>query len=181
MTLRLLIYQAYGSGLSTAVSVSGGPDWMNRNRYTIEALAQGNPTDRDYRAMLRNLLEERFSLKTHEETREIDVYGLVLDRADGKLGPKVKPWGGTCVGGKTPRPEGDPTTPRCTAAFRTPGLVLEGVTMIPVAEMLSAQRGLLGKIVQDRTGLTGPYNTELEFDFQPPISPITLAHRFSQH
>ena len=44
MTPRLLIYQAYGSGLSTAMSVSGGPDWMNRNRYTIEAVAQGNPT-----------------------------------------------------------------------------------------------------------------------------------------
>jgi len=91
MTLRLLIYQAYGSGLSTAMSVSGGPDWMNRNRYTIEALAQSNPTDRDYRAMLRSLLEERFALKTHTETREIDVYALALDRADRKLGPKVNP------------------------------------------------------------------------------------------
>ncbi len=165
MTLRLLIYQAYGTGLSTAVSVSGGPDWMSRNRYTIEALAQGNPTDRDHRAMLRSLLEERFSLKTHKEMREIDVYGLALDRAGGKLGPKVQPWGGTCVSGNTPRPDGDPTMPRCTAAFRPPGLVWEGVTMIPVAEMLSTQRGLLGKIVQDRTGLTGPYNIELEFDF----------------
>jgi hypothetical protein len=33
------------------MSVSGGPDWMNRNRYTIEAVAQGNPTDREYRAI----------------------------------------------------------------------------------------------------------------------------------
>ncbi len=100
--------------------------------------------------MLRSLLEERFSLKTHNETREIDVYGLTLDRADKKLGPKVKPWGGTCVSGKAPRPDGDPTMPRCTAAFRAPGLVSEGVTMIPVAEMLSTQRALLGRIVQDR-------------------------------
>src|SRR5579864_5853015 len=107
MTLRLLIYQAYGSGLSTAMNVSGGPDWINRNRYTIEAVAQGNPTDRDYRAMLRGLLEERFSLKTHRETREIDVYGLVPDRADRKPGPKVTLWGGTCVSGKEPRPADD--------------------------------------------------------------------------
>jgi len=171
MTLRLLIYQAYGTGLSTALSVSGGPDWMNRTRYTIEALAQGNPTDRDYRAMLRSLLEERFSLKIHKETREIDVYGLVPDRADGKLGPKVKPWGGTCATGKPPRPEGDPTMPRCGAGFRSPGLVWEGVTMIPVAEMLSTQRALFGKIVQDRTGLTGPYNIELEFDFAAANQP----------
>jgi uncharacterized protein (TIGR03435 family) len=165
VTLRVLIYWAYGNGLSTAMSVSGGPDWMNRNHYTIEALAQGNPTDREYRAMLRNLLEERFALKTHNETRQVNVYALVPDRADGKLGPNVKPWTGTCVSGRAPRPGGDPAMPRCTGGFRPPGLVLEGVTMVPVAEMLSVQRPLLGRIVQDRTGLTGPYNIELEFDF----------------
>lgn len=170
MTLRLLIYQAYGSGLSTAMSVSGGPDWINRNRYTIEALAQGNPTDHDYRAMLRSLLEERFALKTHTETREIDVYALALDRADRKLGPKVKPWSGACASGKEPRAE-DPAMPRCMGAFRPPGLVLEGVTMIPVAEMLSTQRRLLGKIVQDRTGLPGPYNIDFEFDFAAANQP----------
>jgi uncharacterized protein (TIGR03435 family) len=171
MTLRLLIYQAYGTGLSTALNVSGGPEWINRNRYTIAAVAQGNPTDRDYRLMLRSLLEKRFSLKTHDETREIDVYGLALNRSDGKLGPKVKPWEGTCVSGKPPRADGDAAMPRCTGAFRAPGLVLEGVTMIPVAEMLSTQRRLLGKIVQDRTGLTGPYNIELEFDFAAANQP----------
>jgi uncharacterized protein (TIGR03435 family) len=57
------------------------------------------------------------------------------------------------------------------AAFRPPGLILEGVTMIPVAEMLSTQRRLLGRIVQDRTGFAGPYNMELEFDFQAANQP----------
>jgi hypothetical protein len=104
---------------------------MNRNRYTIDAVAQGNPTGRDY----------------------------------GLLGPKVKPWVGTCASGKAPRPDGDPAMPRCMGAFRAPGLVLEGITMIPVAEMFSTQRRLLGRIVQDRTSPTGPYNIELEFDF----------------
>jgi uncharacterized protein (TIGR03435 family) len=163
-TLRVMIYWAYGTGLSTAVNVSGGPDWMNRNRYTIEATAEGNPADRDYRAMLRSLLEERFALKVHRESREIDVFALLPARADGKLGPKVKPWSGTCVSGKAPRTE-DPTMPRCTGAFRPPGLVLEGVSMIPLAEMLSTRRQLLGKIVQDRTGFAGLYNIEFEFDF----------------
>ena len=37
--------------------------------------------------------------------------------------------------------------------------------MIPLAEMLSTRRPLLGRIVQDRTGLSGPYNIEFEFDF----------------
>ena len=169
-TLKILIYWAYGTGLSTAVNVSGGPDWINRNRYTIEATAEGNPTDRDYRAMMRSLLEERFALKLHRESRDIDVFALLPARADGKLGPKVKPWSGTCVSGRAPRAE-DPAMPRCGGAFRPPGLVLEGVSMIPLAEMLSTQRRLLGKIVQDRTGLAGPYNIEFEFDFNAANQP----------
>jgi uncharacterized protein (TIGR03435 family) len=166
VTLKLLVYYAYGSGLSTDVNVSGGPAWIDRNRYTIEAVAKGSPSDRDYRSMLRNLLEDRFALKTHAETRDIEPYVLVLDRADGKLGPKVKPWPGTCIGGTEPRDYTDRTLPRCPSGFRPPGLVLEGVSMIPLAEMLSIQRRLLGgRIVQDRTGVDGAYNIELEFDF----------------
>jgi uncharacterized protein (TIGR03435 family) len=165
VTLKLLIYYAYGRGLSTDVNVSGGPDWIDRNRYTIEAVAKGSPTDRDYRAMVRSLLEDRFALKTHSGTRDIEPYVLVLDRADGRLGPKVRPWPGTCVGGREPRDD-DRTMPRCPSGFRPPGLVLEGVSMIPLAEMLSIQRRLLdGRIVQDQTGLDGTYNIELEFDF----------------
>jgi uncharacterized protein (TIGR03435 family) len=169
-TLRIMIYWAYGTGLSTAVNVSEGPDWINRNRYTIEATAEGNPTDRDYRAMLRGLIEDRFALKVHRESREIDVYTLLPARPDGKLGPKMKSWSGMCVSGRAPRAE-DPAMPRCTGAFRTPGLVLEGVSMVPLAEMLSTQRRLLGRIVQDRTGFAGPYNIEFEFDFNAANQP----------
>ena len=166
MTLRNLIYYAYGSGLSTALRVSGGPDWINKTSYDVEGLAPGAATQRQFRAMLRALLEERFALKTHTETQSIDVYALVLARSDGKLGPKVEAWDGTC-GGRTPSGEDDPKTPRCTAVFRPPGMFLEGVTMFAVAEMLSVQRQALGRIVEDRTGLTGRYKMELEFQFTP--------------
>ena len=40
--------------------------------------------------------------------------------------------------------------------------------MFSVAEMLSVQRQALGRIVEDRTGLTGRYKMELEFQFAPP-------------
>ncbi|HEY6341165.1 MAG TPA: TIGR03435 family protein [Bryobacteraceae bacterium] len=43
--------------------------------------------------------------------------------------------------------------------------------MIPLAEMLSVQRALLGMIVQDHTGLTGLYNIELDFDFNTANRP----------
>ncbi|HEY2857955.1 MAG TPA: TIGR03435 family protein [Terracidiphilus sp.] len=167
MTLRNLIYYAYGNGLSTALQVSGGPDWISRTRYDVQGLAPGSATQRQFRAMLRSLLEERFALKVHTETQSIDVFALTPARSDGKLGPKVEPWDGTC-GGRAPAGEDDPKTPRCTAIFRPPGMFLEGVTMFAVGEMLSTQRQTLGRIVEDRTGLTGRYKMELAFQFTPP-------------
>jgi uncharacterized protein (TIGR03435 family) len=169
MTLRNLIYYAYGNGLSTALRVSGGPDWIGRTSYDVQGLAPGGATQRQFRAMLRALLEERFALKTHTETQSIDVYALLPARSDGRLGPRVEDWDGTCRSGAPPT-EDDPKTPRCTAVFRPPGMFLEGVTMFSVAEMLSVQRQTLGRIVEDRTDLTGRYKMELEFQFSPPQS-----------
>jgi uncharacterized protein (TIGR03435 family) len=116
--------------------------------------------------MLRALLEERFALKTHTETQTIDVFALVPARSDGKLGPKVEVWNGTCQGQTPPREE-DPNMPRCPSLFRPDGIFLEGGTMFTAAEMLSAQRQALGRIVEDQTGLNGRYNMELEFQLSP--------------
>jgi uncharacterized protein (TIGR03435 family) len=49
--------------------------------------------------------------------------------------------------------------------------VLEGVTMISVADMLSIQRRLFGRLVQDHSGLTGLYNVELNFNFAAANQP----------
>jgi uncharacterized protein (TIGR03435 family) len=175
MTLRNLIYYAYGNGLSTALKVSGGPDWINKTVYDVQGLAPRSATQREFRAMLRALLEDRFLLKTHMETESIDVFALVPARSDGTLGPKVENWNGTCQSG-TPPTEDDPKTPRCAVGFRPPGIFLEGVTMFAVAEMLSTQRQTLGRIVEDRTGLTDRYKMELEFQFASarPVDPATL-------
>jgi bla regulator protein blaR1 len=163
ITLKNLIYFAYSSGLGTAFNVSGGPDWVGKDRFDILAQAPGSPTDREFRNMFRALLAERFGLTFHTETKQIDVYALTVDRADGKLGPRVHPWDGTCEG-RAPTEE-DPTVPRCGGFFRPPGMFLEGVTMFSAAEMLSLPQPNLGRIVQDHTGLTGLYKMDLEFTF----------------
>jgi uncharacterized protein (TIGR03435 family) len=64
-----------------------GPDWIrNDNRYDIVANAPGPATDDQMRLMLRNLLIDRFQMKIHRETRNLDVYVLM----PGKGAPKVK-------------------------------------------------------------------------------------------
>ena len=68
MTLTTLIYAAYGDGgLNTSMRVTGGPDWINRTAFAIEAVAIGRPTLREFRLMLQTLLEERFALKVRTE------------------------------------------------------------------------------------------------------------------
>ena len=169
MTLTWLIYTAYGEGLGTAYSVGGGPDWVNRTSYAIEAKAPQPSTQRQFHLMLRTLLEERFALKLRTETSIGDQYSLVLDRPGGKLGPNIQEWDGTC-GGRPPAADDDPSTPRCASGYRPQGLVLDGATMFSAAELLSLPRSrvLLGTIVQDETGLKGRYKMHLDFPFGPP-------------
>jgi uncharacterized protein (TIGR03435 family) len=121
--------------------------------------------------MLRTLLEDRFKLKVHTEVSTGEVYTLVVDRSDGKLGPKVQPWDGTCATGQAVSPDDDPVYPRCFSGYMGPGLRVDGATMYAVAELLSLpqSRNILGTVVQDRTGLTGRYRMELSYTFAPPV------------
>ncbi len=171
MNLTWLVYTAYGEGMNTSATVRGVPDSMKQTAYAIEGLAAQPSTQRQFQAMLRTLLEERFALKIHTETATNEVYALVVDRSDGKLGPKVQEWSGTCAGGQAVSPDDDPVYPRCFSGYTPPGLRLDGATMYSVAELLSLpqSRNILGTVVQDRTGLTGRYKLELAYTFAPPF------------
>src|SRR5687767_14007152 len=67
--------------------MGGVPDWATRERFDVDAKEGSAQTQPQIRLMLRRLLAERFSLKAHRETREMDVYALTLARADGTSGP----------------------------------------------------------------------------------------------
>ena len=139
MTLFYLIYTAYGEGMSTSTAVVGGPDWRNQTAYAIEAQSHEPATQLQFQAMLRTLLEDRFGLKIHRETSEGDIYALVLDRSDGKLGPRVQPWTGTCANGRTPSKGeyDDLLIPACSSGLFAPRLVMDGGTMFSAADLLS--------------------------------------------
>jgi uncharacterized protein (TIGR03435 family) len=172
MTLSWLIYTAYGDGgFNTSMRVTGGPDWVNKTGFAVEGIAAGKATPRELRLMLQTLLEERFRLKIRMELGTADVLGLVLDRPDGTLGPKVKEWNGTCRYG-TPSEADEPTVPRCFSGYRAGGISLDGATMFSVGEVLSLpqSRALLGGVTQDQTGLKGRYTMELDYPFAPQRS-----------
>ncbi len=183
MTLATLIYSAYGDGgFNTSMRVTGGPDWINRTTFAIEGVASGRPTLQQFRLMLQRLLEERFALKMRTEMSTGDMLTLVTARSDGALGPKVKPWSGTCPEvmpllyfqaprralQNGPRSDADdPAVAECPSGYRAGGIALDGVTMFTVAEVLSLPpgRALLGTIVADQTGLKGRYTMVLDYPF----------------
>ena len=111
-------------------------------------------------------------MKIHREAVAGAIYALVLDRSDGKLGPKVQPWTGTCANGRTPSKDeyDDPHIPACPSGLFAPRLVMDGGTMFSAADLLSLpiSRTLLGRVVQDRTGLTGRYKIDMAYPFILP-------------
>lgn len=64
-----------------------GPDWIDTERFDVAAkIPEGTPRDKVL-DMLQALLEERFGLKSHRETRDVAVYALVQTKGGFKLQP----------------------------------------------------------------------------------------------
>lgn len=167
-TLRMLIGSAYNPELGPGAQITGGPDWVEKDRFVILGQAQGMPTRAEMMAMLKTLLVERFQLKVHTESKDVDAYALVMARNDRKPGPKLQTWDGTCNGKQPPPAQPGATGPRCAAFFRPPGMFMRGVTMAVLANMLGSQFSNLGRPVVDRTGLSGEFDFDLEVSFAPP-------------
>jgi uncharacterized protein (TIGR03435 family) len=78
-----LIAAAY-SVRATQVS---GPAWLSDQGFKLEAKVPDGTPKEQLNAMLQSLLEERFGLKVHRDTRTVQGFALVV----GKKGPTLKP------------------------------------------------------------------------------------------
>lgn len=146
----------------------GGPDWMDSDRFDIVAKAADADLDakgmlaapQQYMLRLQSLLEDRFQMATHWETRELPVYALVVV-ADNRLGPALKVHAGDC---DRARLGGTPPTSKCgTRTNITPtGAQMTGVG-IPMQTFARNLAAATGRNVIDRTGLAGGYDFELTF------------------
>lgn len=131
--------------------VLDGPAWIDSETFDIVAKAEDNaPVARMYGPMMQSLLEDRFALKIHRETRQLPVYTLTT----AKNGPKLH---------VTPA-ESCAVNPCGRGSVRTVNgnTVMEshGVTIAVFAERLVET---FNQPVIDRTGLTGLFDIHLEF------------------
>jgi uncharacterized protein (TIGR03435 family) len=134
------------------------PGWTKSERFDIEAKV--DPADapkmkdltRNERgAMMVPLLQDRFGLKFHRETRVMEVYTLIV----AKGGSKMKP-------AQSDAPAGNSGMGRAMMRMSMEGMSLEGsgATTEQLANVIALQ---LGSTVVDKTGLTGKYDYTLKF------------------
>jgi bla regulator protein blaR1 len=193
------IYQAYNVTLGAMVrqayrlqqyQLVGGPSWLDSDRFTIQAKSpagSGSPElgpEPNWTARMRSLLADRFSLKVHNETRELEIYALVVSRRDGRLGSQLWPASVDCAamtaargrGGVPPPPPPPPPRPGerplCGMSMGPGRLSGSGTNIAQLANSLSA---FTGRMVVDRTGLAGGFEFDLEFTPDPALRRIGLG------
>ena len=72
------------------IQMRGGPAWIDSDRYDLLAKASDaakEPTRQQLREMVQMLLEDRFGLKMHQETRDEPVLAMVVEKNAPKLDP----------------------------------------------------------------------------------------------
>ena len=162
VVLRFFIQSAYGL---RPFQILGAPDWINSEGYNIEAKAEGNPSRDQMREMMQSLLEDRFQMRAHRETRELPVYALTVARGGLKL---PEPKEGSCIASD---PDGPPLPPgpgpsapcgRAIVRISRAGARIQGgkISMAELARILS---NMLGRTIIDRTGFAGMFDVQLEF------------------
>jgi uncharacterized protein (TIGR03435 family) len=157
VTLLYAIQEAYG--VYSKQLWSGGPPWLDQRRFDIEAKFDVNafpkPAIEQRRAMLQQLLADRFKLVVHHEPQEFPLYALTV----AKNGPKLQ----------ESKPEdiiqSEIHGPMCLHARGSTGyLELKGCSMQDLAAALtSAASADLGRTIVDQTGLTARYNYKLNW------------------
>jgi uncharacterized protein (TIGR03435 family) len=122
--------------------ISGGPAWLSNQYYEISAKPEGDAalTYDQLRPLMQQLLQERFHLVYHRETKQVKGYALVI----AKGGPKLKA-----------------STAKDDFGYIATDRV--GIQNRPVQQMAGLLEILLHQPVADKTGLRGNYDITLNY------------------
>jgi bla regulator protein blaR1 len=164
--MKIILEEAYGVKES---QISGAPGWLDSEHYDIEAKPEDSSADQDRKLspeerharlllMLQSMLADRFKLALHHDTKEQQVYALMV----AKGGPKfheVAATPGDAAPPKLPAPGGPPPKGGIWMTGRGE-LHVTGASLAMFANVLSRQ---LGRIVLDKTELKGDYEFTLKW------------------
>ena len=122
-----------------------GPAWMENVHFDIAAKYPHDYVPEDRPRMLKTMLEDRFGLVLHEESKILPGYELVVAKTGFKLQP-VEPGSGPSTSSN-----GD---------GKTTVLKVQRGSMDTLADFLGHE---IGSMVVDKTGLPGFYNYEMKW------------------
>ena len=175
LTVREIVAFAYNVPNPLRRSrISGGPRWIDFDRFDIAAKANGGASTDRLRLMVRSLLADRFHMLARNTTAEMPIYGLRLARNDGALGPRLRRTADIdCVrffadrGGVSPPLPPDPKdVPTCVIRAE-PGLIVARARTMRDLTTVAFARVVDDRVVVDRTGLRGNYDVLLEWTPDP--------------
>jgi bla regulator protein blaR1 len=179
--LRALIQAAYGV---REFQISGGPSWINSDRYDIHTKAQDMPLrhwEQVIGPMLQLLLEGRFKLKVRRETKELPVYTLTVAKSGLKLRRSNDRSCTPFDWNNIPSEQDAQLSHYCGVVENGLNAYLNhtwdgvGISMTGVpgradaaglTTLLSSQ---LDRLVIDKTGLTGLFDLHLEWNNQATV------------
>lgn len=147
LTLLEMVREAYGKKY---YQVTGGPSWIDSDRFHVDAKAPGEATRKELMVMLRQLLADRFHLQVREETREGNIYELIV----AKNGPKLQKSTADASFLRLYRH----TPPELPGVLYT--IHGQKITMARLADDLN---GTVARPVLDRTGLAGEYDFKIDY------------------
>jgi uncharacterized protein (TIGR03435 family) len=164
--VNMLLRQAFNV---QEFQIVGGPDWRASDRFDVVAKApEGEFTIDVMRPMLQSLLVDRFKLAFHRESRDMPIYALMKARPDGKLGPNLGAAAVDCAavmrgrrgGGPPPAPPQPGQKVECGFMI---GFGRMNVGGMPLGQLAQSLSPMVGRIVLDKTELTGNYDFELSY------------------
>jgi uncharacterized protein (TIGR03435 family) len=155
-----------------------GPDWMQgmgAPRFDIQAKMPDGATEDQIPQMLQALLAERFGLKVHKESKERNVYELVVAKTGLKMKPSdplpatpEEPSEGVKVSGNMQDGKGvtvkggpDGGTTHVTPSPDGKGMHIE-LSRLPIDKLVELLSRMVDRPVVDMTGLKGDYQVALD-------------------
>jgi uncharacterized protein (TIGR03435 family) len=159
--------------------VLGGPNWLEMDRFDVVAKVAADSIPETQKLMLQSLLEDRFKLAVHKETKPLPTYALTFGK---KL--QLKEADGTEETGCRPQTSSGAPTEGGIRIFMSssngaptminlgPGMAIHYVCRnMTMAAFAAGLRGMMGASVGpnqvlDETGLKGNWNFDVKWSMQ---------------
>lgn len=142
MTMKNILMNAYDV---KSFQITG-PAWLDSERFDISATMPPDTTKEQFRAMLQNLLAERFKMTIHRDNKELPMYSLTV----AKSGPTMK----ESAEAPAPKDDADPAPPP-----PLPSQPKIGPDGFPVLPQLAGRGGMFMMMMPGRTRLMGQQQT----------------------